>query len=68
MKNMKIMRLYLPTAKNICFVTGIGLTKQILPSVFGRFCLILPHLLHDFSFWVIGIPENMKIMRFYEDR
>lgn len=54
MKNMKIMSLYLPTAKNICFVTGIGLTKQILPSVFGFFCFILPHFRHAWIFQTLG--------------
>jgi hypothetical protein len=57
------------------FCSGFGFTKQIFYSAFWRFCLMLPHNPHEFTFthdlprW--GGPKNgknMRIMRMYEVR
>ena len=50
------------------------LTKQIFEGVFGRFCLMLPHIPHVLAFvmacsdfgW-LKTCQNMRIMRIYEE-
>jgi hypothetical protein len=49
------------------FCAPIGVTKQIFTCIFGRFCLILPHMPHVLRIVNIGIFKNMRLMREYEE-
>lgn len=70
-ENMRIMRMheaFQAKSGNNLFCSGFGFTKQILYRVNGVFCLILPHMPHVFYSVQTNKPENMRLMRMYEDR
>ena len=48
------------------FCSGFGFTKQILRGAFWLFCLILPHMPHEWvdPWWRKG--KNMRLMKTYE--
>ena len=48
-----------------CAVKAV--TKQILKGAFWQKCLILPHNPHNLGNCLTTTPENMRIMRIYEE-
>lgn len=69
-ENMRIMKIYeafgARGGMNL-FCGHQAATKQIFRGAFWQKCLILPHNPHNLGNCLTSTPENMRIMRIYEE-